>query len=109
MTTEILSMLAGNAGAIVLLGAVLLVVLPSMEKRHRREREATDRRHEETIKRIVESGTEQTQTLCAEINRNTRAVIGHSKACMVRTLTASGMAPDEAIRETERQIVNGRT
>jgi len=118
MTTEILTALAGNAGAIILLGVMLMVIQPAMEKRHRREREAADRRHAETIERIVESGRlsreqveashkENTQALAAALDANTEVLRSHSRSCMLRTLTGSGMPTAEAMRETERQIPMG--
>lgn len=93
MNTELLQLLAGNAGAIVLLGAVLLFYLPQRDKAQER-----------VIKNIVSANERALKDLSLAIMNNTKTLGSHSRACLVRTLTASGLPAGEAMQSARDQI-----
>ena len=93
MTSELIQALAGNAGAVVLLGLMLIWYLPQR-----------DRRHAETVRRIVEDQRSAIAALERAIDRNSQVLAAHSRACFVRTLSDGGMLPADALMAAEQQI-----
>jgi len=104
MTEQLIVALTGSGGAMIVLFLLLFWYMPKRDQRHTETMRRINAENRALVEGLVESHERSQDRMAAALDRNSKVLGMHSRACLVRTLCGSGMDPQAAMREAEQQI-----